>query len=111
MKNRIVGESVVAFNTRTNNQYISVEDMKKVNELVSKVSTDIYYACDSAGWYWQKNKINQYADKDDIIGVSAKVNNPSATNTTSTSRINGFEERKKFYDLMKIILDYENCNS
>lgn len=111
MKNRIVGESVVAFNTRTNNQYISVEDMKKINELVSKVSTDIYYACDSAGWYWQKNKINQYADKDDIIGVSAKVNNPSATNTTSTSRINGFEERKKFYDLMKIILDYENCSS
>ena len=33
--------------------------MNKVDELVTKISIDIYYACDSAGWYWSKNKINE----------------------------------------------------
>ena len=102
-------ESVVTFNSRTNNEHISKDEMDKVDELVSKISTDMYYACDSAGWYWWKNKINEYADKDDIIGVSAKVNNPSAVNTTSTANINGYKARNKFYILLKDIFDYENC--
>ena len=110
IKNRKdIYESVTNFNKRTNNQHISIENMKKVDELVSKISTDMYYACDSAGWYWWKNKIYEYADKDDIIGVSAKVNNPSAANTTSIDKINGYEDRHKFYLYLKEIFDYENC--
>lgn len=102
-------ESVTAFNKRTNNKYISVEEMKKVDELAVKISTDLYYACDSAGWYWWKNKINQYADKDDIVGVSAKVNKPTAINTTDTNQIVGYDNRYKFYLLLKEILNYEKC--
>ena len=109
MKNRVGFESVSMFNRRTNNKFISIEEMNKVDELVLKISTDIYYACDSAGWYWSKNKINEYADKDDILGVSAKINNPSAINKRTSESINGYEERKKYYELLKIIFDYENC--
>lgn len=110
MKHRTgVGESVVKFNERTSNQYIPITDMKKVNEIASKISTDMFYACDAAGWYWWKNKINDYADKDNIIGVSALVNNPSAKDKKTSDGINGYDERKKYYDLLKIIFDYENC--
>ena len=102
-------ESVTTFNSRTSNQYISVEEMKKVDELASKISTDMYYACDAAGWYWEKCNINKYADDDDIIGVSAKVNNPSAVDTTSTNKIRAYDDRYKFYIMLKNIFDYENC--
>ena len=33
--------------------------------------------------YWWKNNIYEYADKDDIIRVSAKENNPSASSNSS----------------------------
>jgi len=102
-------ESVVDFKSRTKEQYISNDEMDKVDELVSKISTDMYYACDSAGWYWWKNNINEYADKDDIIGVSAKVNNPSAVKTASSDRINGYKARNKFYLILKDIFNYETC--
>jgi predicted chitinase len=109
INNRKGYESVTAFNTRTNNKYISVEDMKKVNELVTKISTDMYYACDAAGWYWWKNKIYEYADEDDIIGVSAKVNNPSSSSNSSAEGIGSFKERKEYYELLKIVFNYEEC--
>ena len=83
--------------------------MKKIDEFIKLVSTELFYACDTAGWYWKEYKINTYADKDDLINVSAIINNPSAKNETSTAKIIGFEERRKYFDLMKIIFDYENC--
>ncbi|MFC6096703.1 hypothetical protein ACFPVY_08585 [Flavobacterium qiangtangense] len=102
-------EGVNEFNKRTSNEHITVQDMEGVNELAKKISTDIYYAADSAGWYWNDNNINEYADKDNIIGVSAKVNNPSAKDQKTSDGINGFSDREKYYNLLKIIFDYENC--
>jgi predicted chitinase len=102
-------EGVNEFNKRTSNEHITLQDMEGVNELAKKMSTDIYYAADSAGSYWNDNKINEYADKDSIIGVSAKVNNPDAKDQKTSDGINGFSDREKYYNLLKIIFDYENC--
>ena len=102
-------EDVNEFNKRTSNEHITLQDMEGVNELAKKISTDIYYAADSAGWYWNDNYINEYADKDSIIGVSAKVNNPNAKDQKTSDGINGFSDREKYYNLLKIIFDYENC--
>jgi predicted chitinase len=108
-KRKSLSEGVNEFNERTSNEHITVEDMTAVNELAKKISTDIYYAADSAGWYWLDNNINEYADKDSIIGVSAKVNNPDAKDQKTSDGINGFSDREKYYNLLKIIFDYENC--
>lgn len=109
LAHRVGYESVNQFNIRTENKYISVDEMKKVNEFIKLVSTELFYACDTAGWYWKEYKINTFADKDYLINVSAIINNPSAKNVTSTTNIRGYSERRKYYDLMKIIFDYENC--
>lgn len=109
LAHRVGYESVNQFNTRTENKYISLDEMKKVDEFIKLVSIELFYACDTAGWYWKEYKINTYADKDDLINVSALINNPSAKNVTSTYKVLGFEERRKYHDLMKIIFDYENC--
>lgn len=73
---------------------------------VKSISINLFLACDSAGWYWKKNNINRYADLDDIRKVSAKVNNPSASENT-TGVINGLAERTVIYNLLKPIFEYE----
>ena len=42
--------------------------------------------------------------------MNEKIKKQQTLNTTNIGEINGYDERKKFYDLMKIIFDYENCN-
>jgi predicted chitinase len=80
--------------------------MTAFNDFVKSISIDLFFACDSAGWYWQKNNINKYADLDDIRKVSAKINNPSASEN-STGTINGLKERTEIYNLLKPIFEYE----
>ena len=107
--NKTTIESVNDFNTRTKNAYIPISIMEEVNELAKKISTEMYHACNAAGWYWDKNKINNSADKNDIFEVSKKVNNPTAKNESS---IVGFQKRKFYRDiLLKIFNYYENCIS
>jgi putative chitinase len=55
----------------------------------------------SAVWFWDKNKLNSYADKQDIEGCTKRVNGP---------KMLGLEERKHYYSkgkevLMGILLD------
>lgn len=104
-------ESVTDFNIRTKNKYISKETMNLVNSLAVKVSKEMFYAIDSAGWYWNKNNLNKFADLDDFKSISALVNNPSAKkDNKSTEDINGYESRKEFYIILKEIFNYENCH-
>jgi predicted chitinase len=80
--------------------------MEEIKKFTAKISTDIFYACDSAGWYWNLNDINKYADEDNLFKVSAMVNNPQAK---SELTINDYDKREKYYNLLKTILNYENC--
>lgn len=52
------------------------------------------YALKSACWFWNKNNLNQYADKDDINSITKKVN----------GGLNGIESRKENLDRAKKIL-------
>lgn len=104
-------ESVIHFKSRTENEFISDDEMEKFENFVKLLSTSIYWACDSAGWYWNKTKLNNFASDDEnaIIIVSAKVNNPSASDSPSGAGINQLTERKHYFELLKQIFDYENC--
>lgn len=83
----------------------------ELKEFVPKVASKLEYAIRSAAWYWEKNDINQYADKDDIERVSAAVNFPRLLQekTFSPDGIRMIADRKKIYEFMKIIFNYENC--
>lgn len=52
------------------------------------------YSLEAAGWFWQKNDINKYADMNDIEAVTKKVNG-------GLSRI---DERKAFYQKYKTLI-------
>ena len=48
---------------------------------------DSYYAIHSAGWFWHKNNLNQYADSGDFVTMTKKINGGTI----------GLEDRKKHY--------------
>ena len=52
------------------------------------------YSIKSACWYWNTRKLNDLADKDDIIGITKKVN----------GGLNGIESRKEILGRAKNIL-------
>ena len=52
------------------------------------------YALKSACWFWNKNNLNQYADKDDIITITKRINGGT----------NGLEDRKANLKRAKQIL-------
>lgn len=51
-------------------------------------------ACLSAGWFWSKNRLNEFADQDDVTRVSRTIN----------GGFNGFEERQHYTAIAKEIL-------
>lgn len=56
-----------------------------------KVTSSLELAADTGSWFWQKNKVNEFAEKDDIFGTSKKINAPNAT---KTSQVNGYKMRR-----------------
>lgn len=44
----------------------------------------------SAGWFWDNNKLNNYCDKDDFIGLTKRINGGT----------NGLEDRVHHYNLI-----------
>lgn len=85
---------------------------EKLIPFASKIATNLEYAFDSAGWYWQNDdkvnainvNMNDAADKDDTLyvsqGINGKVKHP-----------NGLEERIKYVADLKKIMNYDNCTS
>ena len=51
-------------------------------------------ACRSAAWFWAHNNLNKYADADDIVGCTKRVNGGTI----------GLEERQHHYESAKSIL-------
>ena len=71
-------------------------------------------SCGSGGsaWYWNKLKINQYADSDDAKKVSAAINRPKALKIESEiQNINALKDRILYKSYFKLALNYEECKN
>jgi putative chitinase len=55
---------------------------------------DYDLACLSAGWFWSKHSINDYADRDNVERVTRTIN----------GGLNGFDDRKHYLESAKTIL-------
>jgi putative chitinase len=63
---------------------------------------ELHYAVMVGCWYWKRNKINDYADKDDLDGVSDLINIGSKTNRVGDA--NGYTDRKAYLTACKNII-------
>jgi predicted chitinase len=75
--------------------------LSTLKTFAKKLSTELYYACDSAGWFWDREEINKLADQDNVAKITAKINGGDT----------GLTERNKYANDLKIIFDYEKCSS
>lgn len=80
-----------------------------MNEFVPRIAKEINFAFQTSGYYWKNigaktGNINQYADKDDVLTVSREING-------YVSVPNGFTERKQFTDILKKVMNYEQCKN
>lgn len=89
----------------------------KVKSIRDCICTSLWFALDSAGWYWingeeksggvtPKNKnTNLIADEGVSDGICEKITK------NINGGINGIDKRKLYTKLLKEIMDYENCSN
>lgn len=58
-----------------------------------------YYSILGACWYWNKNNLNKFADKDNLDAISDIINIGSLTDKVGDA--NGYDHRKEALKLMK----------
>jgi predicted chitinase len=58
------------------------------------VAEDRQLCVDAAGWFWEKNKLNDLADRDDLVAVTKRINGGT----------NGLEDRRRLLLRAKALL-------
>lgn len=61
----------------------------------SKMLEQPEYAALSAAWFWDSRKLNFYADKQDFITITKRIN----------GGVNGLEDRQAIYEKAKKVLN------
>lgn len=89
---RFKGRGLIQITGRTNydacGQDLGIDLIKTPTRL-----SDHDLACLSAGWFWQKNQINEFADRDDVEMVTRTIN----------GGLNGYHDRQEFLAVAKAI--------
>lgn len=83
----------------------------ELQEFVPKLASSTELAVKSAVWYLNNVNIQNYFNDDNVNNVSAAINYPKALTTKNYDSINGLLERKRFFNLLKEIIGYEECGA
>jgi len=81
----------------------------ELKEFVPKLASSTEMTAKSTAWYLNNIKIQKYFNDDNVNNVSAAINYPKALTTKNYSSINGLDERKYYFDLIKEVLNYDKC--
>ncbi|MBE8725812.1 hypothetical protein [Flavobacterium hungaricum] len=95
------GEGLTSYMKRVTKNGFPEDFLNTLKTFAKKLSTELHYACDSAGWFWDRKDLNKFADEDNVTKVTKIINGGDK----------GLTERKKYTSDLKIIFDYEKCNS
>ncbi|MCC6721059.1 MAG: hypothetical protein IT243_02570 [Bacteroidia bacterium] len=96
-------EGVTEYMNRVPDKDFGTKLLDELKAFAPKLATEMYTACDSAGWFWDSKSIGALADKDNVLEVSKKIN--------GSTKPNGLVERTKYTKQLKEIFHYEKCIS
>jgi putative chitinase len=82
------GRGLIQLTGKDNYRKFAKAINKSMDEIVSYLETP-EGAVSSAGWFWDINKLNIYADKNDFVGLTRRINGGT----------NGLADRKHHYDI------------
>jgi putative chitinase len=78
------------------NNYTELSKAFGTNFIDNPILLETYpHAALSAGWYWDSRKLNIFADKDDIITITRKIN----------GGLNGIDDRKKWLQILRDVFN------
>jgi putative chitinase len=87
------GRGVIQITGKYNYQLISDDlDIDFINE--PELLETLPYSILSAGWYWDRTELNKWADKDDVLTITKKINGGT----------NGLQDRKEILAKAKTII-------
>lgn len=81
------GRGLIQLTGKNNYQKFATSLDMTLDECVNYLST-IEGACDSAGWFWDSNNLNEPSDAEDIVTVTKKIN----------GGLNGLDHRTLLYN-------------
>ncbi len=86
----------------TYEKYFNHIGKKELIDTPEVVANDLTYTCDSAAWFWDDRQLGNYADKDDLILISVRIN----------GGLNGFDHRKSnVKSIIKLMKIEEDCKT
>ena len=93
------GRGFLQITGKSNYQVLSkdtgIDFVNKPDLLLTEVNSLV-----SALWFWKKNGLNQLADKDNVIGITKRINGGT----------NGLMDRQRLLELYKKFFDNEDKN-
>ncbi len=81
------GRGLIQLTGKTNYSWFAAS-LEITPEEASEYTQTFEGAAQSACWFWETNKLNEFADKGDILGMTKKINGGTI----------GLEDRKKHYE-------------
>jgi len=90
---KFCGRGLIQLTGRSNYQAFADSIEINIDELPEFLST-FEGSIQSACWFWETNNLNQYADTDDILTMTKRINGGTI----------GLEDRKKHYEHAKHVL-------
>jgi putative chitinase len=91
---RFKGRGLIQLTGRANYTQYSKDSGVDYVANPGKVATDPFVAVDVACWFWNKNKLNKFADKDDVKAVTKRIN----------GGYNGLDDRIEYLARAKSVL-------
>lgn len=82
------GRGLIQLTGKSNYQRFASSISKNIDDTVAYLET-AEGAVVSAGWFWDINKLNIYADKEDFVGLTRRINGGTL----------GLEDRKHHYEI------------
>ena len=87
------GRGLIQLTGKTNYEWFAASIEVNPEEASAYLET-FEGAAQSACWFWESNNLNQYADKDDILTMTKRINGGTI----------GLEDRIKHYEHAKLVL-------
>ncbi|WP_404812533.1 hypothetical protein ACIRNY_02880 [Capnocytophaga canimorsus] len=94
--------------------YLNTPTDKDLEYFCPKIAKKLEMASKSAVWYLNNVNVKEYfefSDEKGVEKVSAKINRPKSITDGRYDKINGMNERKKFFNLLKDIMPYGDCKN
>lgn len=92
-------EGVTLLMDRVANINFGKELLENLKMFAKRLSTELIFSCDSAGWFWMKNNLNSVSENDDFKKLTKIINGGE----------NGLEERENYTNQLKEIMLYKEC--